>query len=338
MLELTEGATPASFIRPPGEAVVPGWIVLHGVTVPGRHHPGLKRFAHALASTGGAVIIPEVPAWRNLHLDPEPGNLTIAAAVEYLAARDDVRGSTFNIVGFSFGATQALINAARPELRGSLRAVVAFGGYADLGRTLRCMVTGEYEWRGKWSRFEPDPYGRWIVVGNYLTDIQEYSQMESVQVAARKLAMEAGRRGAYAAEKEYDSYKSILRQRMSPDEREIWDLIAPPAGVTPPLEPGRRLAEQLLEAAVRKQPGLDPGPYLPKLDQRIVLAHGAEDRLIPYTEALRLREMLPSSARVSLTITRLFAHSRGAGRLGFLTYPLEVARYLALLGNALQPA
>src|SRR5688500_11062122 len=57
---------PARRSRPP----LPGWILLHGVTVPGREHAQLVRFARSLAHTGAAVLIPEVPEWKALRLAP----------------------------------------------------------------------------------------------------------------------------------------------------------------------------------------------------------------------------------------------------------------------------
>lgn len=328
----------ATYIRRAGKAPLPGWILLHGITVPGRHHPVLLRFAHGLASSGASVLIPDVPAWRRLQINPAKGDTTIAAAARYLNSRSDILSENLNLVGFSFGATQALMSAAKPGIREYIRAVVGFGGYADLGQTLHFMMTGEHEWKGVRHRTDPDPYGRWIVAGNYLTDVPGHEHMEELRRASGELAAEVGRRGAYAAEKVHDALKRDLRATLPKEQQELWDLLAPQFGVTPPLEPGRLLGEQLLEAAIRRTPQLDPRPLLPSLDQRIVLAHGYEDRLIPYTETLRLQELLAASqAEVSVSITRLFAHSREAGRLRTMEYPGEIQRYVALLQRALRP-
>jgi dienelactone hydrolase len=327
---------PATLVRPPGAGPLPGWIVLHGVTVPGRRHPVLTRFAHALAGSGAVVLLPEVPEWRRLRLDAEAGDRAVAESAEYLLGRPDVTGG-LNLVGFSFGATQALMSAAKDGVRDSVRGVVGFGGYCDLGRSIRCMMTGEHEWAGVRHLFDPDPYGRWVVVGNFLTAIPEFSSMVELRQAALDLAAESGRRGVYAAEQSYDPFKAELREKLPPVQREIWDLIAPPVGVRPPREMVSELADRFAAAAYRVSPGLDPRPLLGKLDQRIVLAHGHEDRLIPFTESLRLMSELPPTADASVAITRLFAHSRGAGSLGVLHYPVEVGRYVALLRRALRP-
>jgi hypothetical protein len=104
-----------------------------------------------------------------------------------------------------------------------------------------------------------------------------------------------------------------------------------------PDAPARALADQLIEAALTVHPQLDPAPVLSQLDRRVVLVHGFGDRLIPFTETLRLRRALPDTTDASATITRLFAHSKGAEELRFWEYPREVARYLWLLWRALAP-
>lgn len=338
VLDVEGCQVPATLIRPAGTHPLPGWIVLHGITVPGREHPVLVRFATALAASGAVVIVPEVPAWRRLEIRPSATRPTVAAAAKHLRDRADVSGNRHTLVGFSFGATQALVAAAHPEVSPSIATVVGFGGYCDLGRTLRCMVTGEHEWRGVEHRLEPDPYGRWIVGANYIRQVPEYAHMQALADGLRDLALEAGTRGVYAAESEYDAFKAELRQGLPEEQRKVWDILAPPAGVLPPAEPGRALAARLTAAAIRTDPEIDPSSAFPHFAQRIVLAHGHGDRLIPYTETLRLREAMPDHLDVNVTITRLFAHSREAAeRPGLLDYPGEVVRYCGLLARALRP-
>jgi hypothetical protein len=336
-VEVGGAAVPASVIRPRNARSYPGWVVLHGITVPGRHHPALRRFAHALAATGAVVIIPEVPAWRRLLLDPDTGDRTVAAAAAHLRSRPDVTGDPLKLVGFSFGGTQALISAAKPGIGAEFGEIVAFGAYCDLGRTLLYMMTGEHEWAGLRSRADPDPYGRWIVVANYLAGVPEYAHMGELASAAYALAVETGRRGVYAADPRYDGLKAEHRERLPQEQRELWDLIAPPSGVRPPAEPGRELARKLLAAATARHPQLDPLPLLPRLAQTLVLAHGHGDRLIPFTETLRLHSHLSPDTRAGVWVTRLFAHSSEAGPLPYHRYPGEFGRYLALLNRALRP-
>ncbi|HET8656249.1 MAG TPA: hypothetical protein VFL93_12085 [Longimicrobiaceae bacterium] len=329
-----EGAIPATLYRRRTPGSLPGWVALHGITVPGRRHAGLQRFAHALAGAGTAVLVPEIRPWADLRVDSGAADRAIRASAAYLAHRADVQEGGVGVVGFSFGATQALITAAEPEMGVTIRQVVGFGGYCDLRRAVRFMFTGEHEWDGVRYHLDPDPYGRWIAAANYLTRLPGYTGMDAVARAARKLAEAAGLSGDYAGDSVFDPLKRELRRTLRSDEQRVWDLIATPAGMRPAPGARRELAEHLAEAALAGDPGLDPRPVLRRMYTPTVLAHGIADHLLPFTGTLRLRDYFPPDAPVSVTLTRLFAHSGGAPPIHPWQYPRELARYLRLVGRA----
>lgn len=322
---------------PRGRGPWPGWVVLHGITVPGRRHESLLPFVRALAASGAAVLVPDVPEWRALHVRSWTARTTLLAGTRFLAERPEVLPGGAGVVGFSFGATHALIASAHPDLRDAVRKVVGFGGYCDLGRTVRCMLTGEHEWAGVKHRLDPDPYGRWILAGNFLTAVPGMEGMERVADAALMLAEEAGRRRTYAAQAVYDELKTRAREGMAPAEREVWDLLAPLAGEpVRDLPAARALSEALGRGALTVDPGLDPVPALPGVRARVVLAHGEADHLVPYTETLRMGAALPPHVRATVTITRLFAHSTGSAAVRVAEYGREGARFVRLLHRALR--
>jgi pimeloyl-ACP methyl ester carboxylesterase len=336
-IESGNGPTPATLYRPRGAEPRHGWVVLHGITVPGRAHPSLRRFASSLAHSGGVVLVPEIAAWRDLRVDPEAADRAIAAAAEHLRDMPGVLPGGVGVVGFSFGATQALITAARPELGDAIRTVVGFGGYCDPIATFVYAFTGEHEWRGIRSHLPPDPYGRWIVTANYLTGIPEFATMERVARGAHRLAIESGARGVFAGDPVLDPFKAAVRAGLLPAEREVWDLVAPTADRPPPLDETRHVGTLVANAALARHPGLDPRPVLANLRHPTVLAHGYYDQLIPYTETLQLHERLADHAPSYLSISRLFAHSKAAPPLRLRDYPLEALRYARLLDRALSP-
>src|ERR687895_1259112 len=59
----------------------PTWIVLPGVTVPGRHHAGVRRMAWAFTAAGHVVFAPEVPSWSALHVNPRGTEPTVRSAL-----------------------------------------------------------------------------------------------------------------------------------------------------------------------------------------------------------------------------------------------------------------
>jgi acetyl esterase/lipase len=328
---------PATLYRPAGKAVLPGWVVLHGLTATGRSHPSLVRFARSVAAAGNVVMVPEIPEWRNLRVAPAVTHETIRAAVRELHDRSDTDPDRIGLFGFSFGATQALIAAADPHVQGLIAGIAAWGGYADLHRLFVFGMSGQHELDGREWKLDHDPYGAWVMAGNYLTGIPGHENDGAVATALHELALEAGRVRAYAWESVYDPYKVMLRSRLEPGQRELFDLLAPPSDRPPrDVERLRGLAHELADAALRVDPLLDPSPFLDAVGVRIVFAHGRDDRLVPFSETVRLSRAVPAEFRVSCSITSLFDHS---GRRNRQLRPggvvIEGARFVHVLHRIL---
>lgn len=309
----------ATLLRPRDAETAASWIVLHGVTRPGRRHPQLVRFARALAASGARVLVPEIREWTELRLAPDRTVPVVRASVAALATRDGGRGRP-GLAGFSFGAPQALRAAAHPELRRRIGGVVGFGGYCDVERTFRFQLTGEHVWRERPERLRPDPYGRWVVAANYLTRVPGHADAEDVAAAVRRLAMESSERQIPADDPALVSLGRELRETVAPARRPLFDrMTAEPESVS---DDGElvRLAADMAAAARRVAPELEVGSRLGALKCPVELIHGRQDRLIPASETLRLRKAFPSGASVNVLITGLFSHARqNPLRAGFAT-------------------
>ena len=306
-MEREGGAVPARLVLPSGRPPHPAWILLHGVTRPGIHHPQLVRFSRALATSGAAVVVPEVPEWKDLRLAPEAAFPSVSGAIRLLDALPEVRGDRYGLIGFSFGGPHALVAATRGEIAPRLAGVVSFGGYCDLERTVWFQFTGEHEWRGHVHHVPPDPYGRWVVGANFLTRAPGYRDAGDVARALWELAAHAAERRSPAWSPEYDPVKLRLREAVAAPHREIFDAFAPPAERDPDRTQVDALVEALVAGGKVVAPLMEPGRLLGQVGQPVELLHGRGDRLIPYTESIRLARSLGSGAR--LTVTRLFAHT-----------------------------
>jgi predicted esterase len=329
----------ASLYRPvAARATRPAWIILHGLTHAGRRHLALNRFARAVAASGTIVFIPEVPEWQQLRVAPAITFDTILAALDALDRRPEIAAGRIGVIGFSFGATHALAAAADPALHGRLAGIAAWGGYCDPLRLFHFGITGEHELDGEHFHIEPDPYGRWIMGGNYLTAIPEYGDHAECAAALYDLALEAGRGGRFAWDPHYDAIKTRLRAAMPPAQRAVFDLFAARTDVpAPPREQAAELARQLAAAAVRREPLLDIRGVLEDVGTRVLLAHGRDDRLVPFTETLRLERYLNPERCGGSMVTSLFAHSGHTSRqLGPLGLTREAARFAFLLHRILE--
>ncbi|HUF50330.1 MAG TPA: hypothetical protein VMN60_05820 [Longimicrobiales bacterium] len=329
---------PATVLRPAGDTrALPGWVMLHGLTRPGRAHPSLLRFAGAVASAGNVVLVPEIPEWRDLRVAPAVTIGTIRAAVRALQQRDDVRHEHVGLFGFSFGATQALIASADEETAALLAGVAAWGGYYDLRRLFRFGLTGDHEIDGVTYNTPPDPYGPWIMAGNYLPHVPGHEDTAEVAAALHALAFEAGERRVYAWDPVFDASKRRLRAELPSRHHELFDLIAPET-TAPPRDERRvlELADAIAATALEVDPLLDPRPFLDDVRVPVLFAHGRDDRLVPFSESIRLARAVPPERVKSLTITALFQHSGGTSSgLGPVGLVREAARFVALLHRVL---
>lgn len=337
MLERGGVGVPATFSRPRGAlGPLPAWVVLHGITRPGREHAQLVRFTRAVASGGCAVLVPEVPEWRALDLAPSLTAPTVLASVAALQREPTVDAGRIGLVGFSFGAPQALAAAARPDLRERLAGVVGFGGYCDLERTVHFQLTGEHEWEGRSYHLRPDPYGRWIVAANYITAVPGLEDAGPVAQGLRKLAMLAGDRGVMSWAHELDPVKEDIRSGLGPRRhREVFDLFAPPSGREPEGEAREEIAHALAAAARRVEPAIEPAPQLTRVPGPVHLLHGRQDHLIPFTEMLRLARALPDGVETRATVTPLFGHSARDALPGLLYGAREGVRFVRALAGVL---
>jgi hypothetical protein len=312
---LLPGGRQATVYLPRSPGPAPGWILLHGVTVRGRHHDAARRLARSLAAAGCVALVPEVPAWTELRVDVRETDAVIRDSLAWMEAERRVDARRAGLMGFSVAATWGLEAAAGPY-RGRFRSVVAVGGYASWRAVLRAMIAGERETPSGIEAFGPDPYGRWIMGANLLPLLEgdrwgPAAARAQAAGALRRLAWTAGRNGAIADSPIYDRLNAELRSQLPPAALRCWDTIAPfSSQPTGPLEAARSLADDLATAALNAEPALDPAGQLDDLCGNVVLLHGRADRLIPSHETVCLAALLPARVRAHVTISALMGHTR----------------------------
>jgi pimeloyl-ACP methyl ester carboxylesterase len=331
LLDREDREIPASVIVPHTEDHnLPGWIVLHGLTPLGRFHHSLLRFVRALASSRAVVLVPQIPEWKNLRVAPEVTIPTVRAALGGLRELGITNDGPYGIIGFSFGAPQAIIATVQKDIAKQLAIVVGFGGYCDVERMAKFQMTGEHEWLGIKHHIQPDPYGIWILGGNYLTSIPEFQDARDVASALLELAVEVGKQRIVSYDPSYDVLKKELRKKISSDREWLFDLFVPPSDSEPDISQRRDLAEQLAKAMMRLSPLVDPRPYLSQISTKVHLIHGKNDQLAPYTETLRMQESFPAENLIDTTITALFTHAEQGGHLASLRQKIREASKLLL--------
>jgi dienelactone hydrolase len=267
-----------------------GILLNHGVIDTGKDDPRLKRFASVLCSAGFVVFVPDLKGMRSFRIAPSDIE-EIEAAFSHLLSRQEVRPDSCGLFGFSYGAGPTIIAACRPEIREKVRFVVSFGGYYDLKNVLSFIATGHFEFQGHRYFRKPQEYGKWVFLANNL-DWVESSEDRAVLRKILKVKLRD----------EHAPIDSFLSQ-LGGEGRNVLNLLSH-------ADPSQT------ESFIRKLPpairssmtALSLAPSLKDLRASLILAHGEDDDLIPFTETLRLARAAPHPEKVCMKILKTFSH------------------------------
>jgi pimeloyl-ACP methyl ester carboxylesterase len=292
--------------RPRGEPRAT-YLIAPGLHYAAADDPRMDRFCRVLASAGQLVIVPYVPDF--LALVPTAKAVRdferVFAALPRWSARRPI------VFSISFGSLLAFALAAEhgPELE----RLVIFGGYADLGETLRFCLTGATR----------DPLNQSVVLINLIDQLEPRPLDRDAVIAGWRRYIERvwGR-----AEMKVDGRYLAVAAAIAPSvPADVRDLFLVGVGA----KPGAR---ELVEDALGRfdARALDPTQYLPRIRNRVDLVHGTDDDVIPYRHAHALAAQLVN-ADVRVHITGLYGHT-GTSRLS----PRSAARELATMWRVLR--
>ena len=286
-----KGTVRADLFLPHEKGKRSGILLNHGVIDTGKDDPRLKRFAEILCRSGFVVFIPDFKGMRSFRIAPSDIDEVQAAFDHFTSLRNYVLPQSCGLFGFSYGAGPTILAASRPVMCDKVRFIIAFGAYSDLKNVLSFIASGHFEFEGKRYFRQPQEYGKWVFLANNLDFVvspQDRSVLQSiikVKLRDEKAPIEhflplLGEEG-----------KNILTLLSHADPKQTEKLIQK-------LPPG--LQNYLETLAV--------GPVMNKLNADLILAHGEDDDMIPFTETLRLARAVPDPQRVYVKILRSYSH------------------------------
>lgn len=294
------------------------WILLHGLSCAGIDHPMLTRLARALADAGFAVALPEVLPWRNLDPLPEAADNAITMIadmiddpVHEIHSAANLQSAPIGLIGISFSAPQALVATLDPALRDRVRRVVTFGSYCDFRSTVHFQFTGEHEHNGQRFIAPPDPYGLWVLGSHLLSRLDGFHDAFQAANSLKQIAQFSSRNGLDSRHPRVTALIEGLRETVPAHHRHVFDLFSGRLDAREAtLHSERRvLADQLFEAATHLSGRFDVRPLLRDVCVPVVIGHGRNDRLIPFSEAQKLQAELQPRVPANLMLTGLLTHS-----------------------------
>jgi hypothetical protein len=290
---IVAGRSGAADLYLPGSGKPGAGIVLVPGAVPeGKDDERLVALATTLARARFAVLTPELTGYRELRIRPGHAR-EVADAFCYLASQERLApGGRAGIGAFSYAVGPTVLAAAHDDVRGRVRFVLGVGGYHDLGVAIRFFTTGYFEENGAPRYLRPDDYGRLVFARTALDYLSE---------ATDRMALDAI---VDAKLEDREADVSALAQRLGPEGLAVYRLLVN----TDPQQTPRLIAAlpQALIAAIQAL-SLE-NKDLSRLSARMILVHGQNDPLIPYTESVALARALPAAQTQVFIIRRILGH------------------------------
>lgn len=273
----------------PGDGGAAALVLLPGVARAGKDDERLVAFANTLARAGFTVLVPDIVNLRALKVKSTDVR-SIADAVRHLAAE---RKSRVGLVAVSYTAGPAVLAALQDDIRCRVGFVLTIGGYYDRLTILTYLTTGYYRERpdGPWRKARRDPYGMWVSILSYTDFLARAADRDALEEIVRRRVSNL------------DADIGDLRARLGPEGQAVYALIAN-------RDPDRvpRLIAALPKAVRLELAALDlKGRDFSGFAAQLILIHGRDDAVIPYTESAALAAAVPAG-RAALYLVDSLAH------------------------------
>lgn len=268
-----------------------GIVLVPGAVVESKDEPRLVALAQTLARARFSVLVPEMPGFRQLRLQPQDARIVADAFVWLSASPDLAPSGRAGMVAISYAVGPTLLAALEADLRERVRFVVGVGGYYDLVRTLHYVTTGYYETGEGWRHAVPAGYGKLVLL---------YSALPHVDAA------DAGLLRAMAERRLQDRAADLsdLARKLSPAGQAVYRFVVN----TDPVRSADLYAA--LPASLRADIAalsLEDKP-LDTLRARLILVHGRDDPLIPWTESAALARAVPRAQARLFILDGILGH------------------------------
>lgn len=261
-----------------------GIVLVPGVVPEGKDEPRLVAFATTLARARFAVLVPDLPGYRQLRIHPSDACI-VADAFAYLAGRAELApAGRAGLAAFSYGVGPALLAALEEDLRERVRFVVGVGGYHDLTDAARYLTTGYFRAEERWQYLAPEDYGKLVLMSTARSYVEAGDARVFDCMIERRL-------------KDRAADLSDLAERLGPSGRAVYALAVNAdrerfAALYAALPPAMRADMAALSLHDKD---------LTRLRARLILMHGRGDNLIPWPESAALAAAVPpSQARLYL--------------------------------------
>ncbi len=288
-VDTPQGKMRARYYWPSGVSDPPGMVVCHGVHHLGVDEPRMMKFARAIASSGVAVLTPELKELADYHIDPK-SITTIGRASVMLKSR--VKRSGVGVLGLSFAGGLSLLAASEPEFAPSIEFVVSVGGHDELERVARFFVTDEIDTvDGGKLKLHAHDYGAVVLVYMYVDHFFTGRDVPAAREAIRLWLWE-----------KFDDARAEAKKLTTEGQDKIALVFGHREDVLRPE------IERVIATHTVDMKRVSPHGALDGLRARVFLLHGEGDTVIPASETRWLARDVPEGGLAKALVSRAIVH------------------------------
>ena len=268
----------------------PGIVLNHGVAAGGMNDLRLTNFADALARCGYVALVPEFIHLKEFRVRASDVD-EMVRSYEYLEQLPVVDSDRAGFFGFSYAGGLAVLAANDSRISERVRFCFLLGSYYDIRSIVIYATTGYYLENDEWVYMKPRHTGKWAFLKNMLELVDDAGDRALLaRIADAKLA--GDERDVSAAADSLGTEGACLYELMTstdPDQA---------AGIIERLDP--RILSFFDELSMVGN--------IDDVTAHLIITHGRDDNLMPYTESILLAENAPPNAAVQLRILESFQH------------------------------
>lgn len=253
-------------------------LLIPGASEGGKNDTRLVAFATSLARARFNVLVPDFESLK--HLNVSAYNVVeISDALNWLVRKVELtpKGKV-GMLAISYAAGPAILAAMENGIRDRVTFIFAIGGYYDLDAALGFFTTGYFKEGGNLRYIEPNAYGKWVFV---LSNLERMSHPHDRTLFKEMFLRKQADLGAQLDD---------LASELSKEGLAIFSFITN-------ANHGRvhNLLSKLPEAIKEEISELTlADKNLSQLKSSMILVHGLDDNIIPFSQSIALSKKLPA--------------------------------------------
>lgn len=278
--------------RPKNNKKYSGMIVFAPLADEGRRNPLVVNFLKGLARLGYTVTAPFWPerGFGNIYLTDIDD---FATSLKWFKKYPYVLDEKIGVVAVSYGAGPALISIKKHNLEKDIKFVALISGFIDLLETIKTLITKKFEYKKIKGILEPEPYAYDVMLKTaaswssdnkdkiFFTDISKNADGTNFLKRLLKISPDIS-----------DDGNKIINWYQSSNDQEFTDRYS-------------KLPDRVHKYFNDLSPSYKSNfPMIPTL-----ILHSTKDHLIPYTESVKLYDLVKHKTQSVLVLISAFDHT-----------------------------